>query len=106
MKLIRDTKTKWEAPPMVISQELQKRDMLETIDENHSLQVKPKEQIVLDSESNHTSEDQIAFRDVNHQELWNEIRDMKQERSSFEMKEAPFTEIGSSLIGTSEQDQT
>ena len=54
--------------------------MLETIDENHSLQVKPEGQIVQDSESNHTSEDQIAFRDVDHQELWDEIRDFKQER--------------------------
>ena len=51
--------------------------MLETSDENHSFQVKPEEQIVPDSESNHTNEDQIAFRDVNHQELWDEIRDMK-----------------------------
>ena len=51
--------------------------MLETIDENHSLQVKPEEQVVPDSESDQTSEDQIAFKDVNHQELWEEIRDMK-----------------------------
>ena len=49
------------------------------------------------SEIDETSEDQIAFRDVNHQELWEEIRDMKQERSSFEMKEAPMIEVGSSI---------
>ena len=77
MKLIRDTQTQWEAPPIVINRDLQKRDMLETIDENHSLQVKPEEQVVPDSESDQTSEDQIAFKDVNHQELWEEIRDMK-----------------------------
>ena len=75
--------------------------MLEKIGENHSLQVKPEEQIVPDSESNHTSENQIAFRDVNHQGLWEEIRELKQERSSFEMKEAPVTKVGSSLVGTS-----
>ena len=102
MKLIRDTQTQWEAPPIVINRELQKKDMLETIDENHSLQVKPKEQIVPDSESDQTSEDQIAFRDVNHQELWDEFRDLKQERSSFEMKEAPMTEVGVSIVETSE----
>ena len=51
--------------------------MLETIDENHSLHVKPEDQIVLDSESNHTNETQVAFRDVNHQELWDEIIEMK-----------------------------
>ena len=79
--------------------------MLETIDENHSLQVKPQEQVVPDSEPDETSEDQIAFRDVNHQELWEEIRDMKQERSSFEMKEAPMTKVGSSIAETSEQGQ-
>ena len=69
MNLIRDTQTQWEAPPIVISRELQKRDMLETIDENHSLQVRQEEQRVPDSEFDQTSEDQIAFRDVNHQEL-------------------------------------
>ena len=106
MKLIRNTQTQWEAPPIVISRDLQKRDMLETIDENQSLQVKPKEQIVPNSESNQTSEDQIAFRDVNHQELWEEIRDMKQESSSFEIKEAPMTEVGSSIAETCEQSQT
>ena len=57
--------------------------MLETIDENQSLQVKHGEKIVPNSESDETSEDQIAFRDVNHQEIWEEIRDMKQERSIF-----------------------
>ena len=77
MKLIRDTQTQWEAPPVVINWELQKRDMLESIDENQSLQVKHDEQVVPDSEFDQTSEDQIAFRDVNHQELWEEIRDMK-----------------------------
>ena len=51
--------------------------MLETIDENQSLQVKQNEQIVQNSETDETSEEQIAFRDVNHQELWEEIRDMK-----------------------------
>ena len=40
---------------------------------------------------------------MNHQELWEQIRDMKQERASFEEKEAPLTKIGSSLMGTSEQ---
>ena len=57
-----------------------------------------------DSESNHTSESQIAFRDVNNQELWDEIRDMKQEHTSFEKKEAPMTEVGSSIAETCEQD--
>ena len=51
--------------------------MLETIDENQSLQVKYDEQIVPNSETDETSEDQIAFRDVNHQEIWDKIRDMK-----------------------------
>ena len=70
MKLIRDTQTQWEAPPIVINRDLQKRDMLETMDENQSLQVKQNEQIVPNSETNETSEEQIAFRDVDHQELW------------------------------------
>ena len=77
MKLIKDTQTQWESPPVVISRELHMKDMLETIDENNSLHVKPEDQIVLDNESNHTSEIHLAFRDVNHQELWDEIRDMK-----------------------------
>ena len=77
MKLIRDTQTQWEAPPIVINRDLQERDMLETIDENQSLQVKQNEQIVPNSETDETSEEQIAFRDVDHQELWEEIRDMK-----------------------------
>ena len=77
MKLIRDTQTQWEALPIVINRELQKRDMLETIDETQSLQVRHDEKIVPNSETDETSEDQIAFRDVNHQELWEEIRDMK-----------------------------
>ena len=58
------------------------------------------------SETDETNEDQIAFRDVNHQELWEEIRDMKQEWSSFENKEARMTEVGSSIAKTSEQNQT
>ena len=49
MKLIRDTQTLWEAPPIVINRDLQKRDMLEAIDENQSLQVKQNEQIVPNS---------------------------------------------------------
>ena len=56
MKLIRDTQTQWEAPPIVINRDLQKRDMLETIDENQSLQVKQNEQIVPNSETDETSE--------------------------------------------------
>ena len=51
--------------------------MLETIEENQSLQMKQDEQIVPNSETEETSEEQIDFRDVNHQELWEEIRDMK-----------------------------
>ena len=51
--------------------------MLETIDENQFLQARQSEQIVPNSETDETSEEQIAFRDVNHQELWEEIRDMK-----------------------------
>ena len=66
MKLIRDTQTQWEAPPIAINRELQKRDMLETIDENQSLQVKQNEQIAPNSEKDETSEEQVAFRDVNH----------------------------------------
>ena len=51
--------------------------MLETIDENQSLlQVKQNEQMQ-NSETDETSEEQIAFRDVNHQDLWEEIREMK-----------------------------
>ena len=73
MKLIRDTQTLWEA----INRDLQKRDMLETIEENQSLQMKENEQIVPNSKADETREEQIAFRDVNHQELWEEIRDMK-----------------------------
>ena len=42
MKLIRDTQTQWEAPPIVIFWEVQKKDMLETIDENHSYKLEPK----------------------------------------------------------------
>ena len=57
MKLIRDTQTQWEAPPIVINRDLQKRDMLETIDENQSLQVKQNEQIVPNSETDETSEE-------------------------------------------------
>ena len=79
--------------------------MLETIEENQSLQMKQDEQIVPNSETDETSEEQIAFRDVDHQELWEEIRDMKQERSSFKKKEAPMTEVGSSITKTCEQDQ-
>ena len=51
MKLIRDTQTQWEALPIVINRELQKRGMLETIDENQSLQVRQNEQIVPNSET-------------------------------------------------------
>ena len=105
MKLIRDTQTQWEAPPIAIKRDLQKRDMLETIEENQSLQMKQNEQIVPNSETDETSEEQIAFRDVNHQELWEEIREMKQERSSFERKEAPMTEVGSSIVESLEQRQ-
>ena len=79
--------------------------MLETIEENRSLQTKQNEQIVPNSEIDETSEEQIAFRDVNHQELWEEIRDMKQEWSSFEKKEAPMIEVGSSIVETFEQEQ-
>ena len=79
--------------------------MLETIDENRSLQVKQNEQIVPNSETEETSEEQIAFRDVDHQELWEEIRDMKQEWSSSEKKEAPMTEVGSSIVESLEEEQ-
>ena len=51
--------------------------MLETIEENQSLQMKQNEQTVPNSETDETSDEQIAFRDVNHQELWEEIRDRK-----------------------------
>ena len=37
MKLIKNTQTQCEAPPIVNNRELQKRDMLETIYENQSL---------------------------------------------------------------------
>ena len=104
MKLIKDTQTQWEALPIVINRDLQKRDMLETIDEIQSLQVKQNEQIVQNSETDETSEEQIAFRDVDHQELWEEIRDMKQEWSSFEKKEFPMIEVGSSVVETCEQE--
>ena len=57
MKLIRDTQTQWEAPPIAINRDLQKRDMLETIDENQSLQVRHKEQIVQNNETDETSEE-------------------------------------------------
>ena len=57
MKLIRDTQTQWEAPLIVINRDLQERDMLETIDENQSLQVKQNEQIVPNSETDETSEE-------------------------------------------------
>ena len=39
--------------------------------------MKQNEQIVPNSETDETSEEQIAFRDVDHQELWEEIRDTK-----------------------------
>ena len=67
--------------------------------------MKQNEQIVSNSETDETSEEQISFRDVDHQELWEEIRDMKQEQSSFEKKEAPMTEVGSSIVEPLEQEQ-
>ena len=66
------------------------KGVLETIDENQSLHVEPNDQIIPDSESKQASnkEIQLTLEDVNHMELWNEIRDMKWERDSFEVKEA------------------
>ena len=83
-------------------------ETLKTIDESRSLHVKLEDQIVPDSESNQESNEglYITPKDVDHQELWEEIKDLKQERSSFEMKEAPVTEVGSSIAKTSEQNQT
>ena len=81
MQLIKDTQTQKEAPSTMISCKFHMSKSLETIDENHSLHVKLDNQIVLDSELNQESNEelQITPKDVDHQELWEEIRDMKQE---------------------------
>ena len=104
MKLIKEMQTKWEAPPKEVDRIPRLSPTLEPIDEEHSLRSKLENLVVPDSEPSFVSSDIVRINpeEVNHQELWDEIRELKQDRASFEKGEAPFTMIGSSLFETNE----
>ena len=54
---------------------------LEPIDEEHSLRSKLENLVVPDSEPSFVSSDKVKINpeEVNHQELWDEIRELKQD---------------------------
>ena len=104
MKLIKEMQTKWEAPPKEVDRIPRLSPTLETIDEEHSLRSKLENMVVPDSEPSFISSDKVRINpeEVNHQDLWDEIRELKQDQASFEKGEAPLTMIGSSLFEINE----
>ena len=107
MKLIKEIQTKWEAPPKEVDHIPKLSPTLEPIDEEHSLRSKLENLVVLNSEPSLVSNDKVRINpeEVNHQELWDEIRELKQDRASFEKGEAPLTMIGSSLFEINESEE-